>query len=748
MNRVRPRLYLIGAALLAALAPIALVGRSASASGPGASPPSASPRLDHVFVIVEENHGFTDVIGNPAAPNLNALASQFGVATQYFGVSHPSEPNYVGLLGGNTFGVSSDNAYWTQQVDQPSLITQLDQAGISWKAYLQALPHANFEDICYPSKCNGSPDNDPLYVSKHDAIQNFTPSLNPADWARQVPIGQLQDDLASGDVPAFNYVIPDECHDMHGDPPYCIDGGNVDNGNPQAADPQDQRLVTVGDAYLGQLVSSITHAAFWSQGNNAIAVVFDEGDDNQGCCDAGTSDPNGTGGGQVAAVVVTSHGPRGVSDNTPYNHYSLLSTVQHAFGLGCLQFSCDTANVEPMTPLFLSPKPSKAVATDVLPETDFPTPTPTPAEPASLTSLTPSGGGWMVDPSPLLGTSDNSLGAVAGSGANDVWAVGDYLPDTATSNQDATLPLADHFDGTSWSAVPVPNVGPNFNVLFGVTDPAGQAIAVGVQLDSAFRDRALVDAWNGSSWHAVAVPQPGSQRDIFFSVSATSPSDVWAVGDQQGGDGVFETLTEHWDGSHWSVVPSPDPGAAGNHLYGVSALGPDDAWAVGQQLGASGPDTPLIEHWDGTAWSVVASPVVADGSAFLHGVAASDGTVWAVGEDDDPVNGGRPLVEEYHDGTWKTVSLPRAGSNWTSLWGVTAHDDAVWAVGTFVDPASGNNETLVLRGGDGGWHVVNAPNPGSGSNILGGVAAVGGSVWAVGVYDTGGSNMTLIEHTS
>jgi hypothetical protein len=73
-----------------------------------AADPPASAHYDHVFVIVEENHGFTDIIGNPAAPNLNALASRYGLATNYFAVAHPSEPNYVALLGGSPFNVASD----------------------------------------------------------------------------------------------------------------------------------------------------------------------------------------------------------------------------------------------------------------------------------------------------------------------------------------------------------------------------------------------------------------------------------------------------------------------------------------------------------------------------------------------------------------------------------------------------------------------------------------------------------------
>ena len=169
-----------------------LTGLVASPAVAAPAPPTPTaagvPHYDHIFVIVEENHGLTDLIGNPAAPNINALAHQFGLATMYFGVTHPSEPNYVALLGGDFFGVADDNPYWLNSVDKPNLTTQLDQAGLPWKAYLQALPYPGFEGICYPTRCNGSPDVDPLFVSKHDAIQNFTTARNPpSSW----PLGPV-----------------------------------------------------------------------------------------------------------------------------------------------------------------------------------------------------------------------------------------------------------------------------------------------------------------------------------------------------------------------------------------------------------------------------------------------------------------------------------------------------------------------------------------------------------------------------
>jgi hypothetical protein len=736
MRGRRIRLWRLGRLASSCLIAAALsaFGVTATASPPALAQPASVPRLDHVFVIMEENNGFHDVIGDPAAPNLNYLARTFGLETDYFGVSpDSSESNYVGLLGGSTYGIVSDDAYWKNTINAPSLISQLDQAGVSWKAYLQALPYPGYEGICYPAKCNGAPDSDPLFVSKHDGIQNFTTSQAPADWSRQVPISDLATDLRSGDVPQFSYVVPDECHDMHGDPPYCLDSGNI-------GDPENQHLVAVGDAYLGHLVSEITHASFWAQGNNAIAVTFDNGDNSAGCCDANP------GGGQIATIVITSHGPRGVKDPMPANHYSLLSSIQRALGLGCLQFTCDTRHVKPLALLFAITG-SRAIATTPLPELAWPTPTPgDPPEPTSMTTAAPSAGGWTVQKAQLLGTSDNSVGAIAGSSPSDVWAFGDFLPDATGSNQDVTLTFAEHYDGTKWTVVRTPNTGPNFNSFYGGAASGGWAWAVGEHLNANYQDRGLIEVWNGQTWSIADNPQPGSVRDMFFAASALSPSDVWVVGDQEGRNGLFETLAEHWDGNSWSVIPTPDPGSSGNHLYAVDAVSPDDVWAVGQQLGGQFPDSGLVEHWDGHGWSALTLSA-SSASVLLDGITVGpDGTVWVVGEADTP-QGGRPLIEYYQAGTWQTGTIPSsAGSVWTNLYAVAVVGDTVWAVGTYVDPATDNNNALVLSGQDGSFSVDPAPDPGSGSNILGGLTAIDGQMWADGVYDNGGSEIPFVEH--
>jgi hypothetical protein len=691
---------------------LAVVAAGLTVAVPTASASAPVPHYDHVFMVVEENHGFTDVIGNPAAPNLNALARQYGVATDYFAVAHPSEPNYVAMLGGSTFGVTTDNPYYVNKVDQPSLISQLDHAGISWKAYLQSLPRAGYQGICYPANCNGAPDKDPLYVSKHNGITNFTTSWNAPDRSRQVPIEQLATDLRRGTVPAFNYVIPDECHDQHGDPPYCLDSGTP-------GDPQDQRLVATGDQYLGQLVSSITGAGFWAKGNNAIVIVYDEGDDNVG------------GGGRAASVVITSHGPRHVQDPTPYSHYSLLQTIQRTFGLGCLANTCDTAHVTSMSPL-LTVSGAPALASVALPVPNLATPTPSPVEPVSFVTNTPSSAGWTVQAAPRLGTGDNTFGAVAPVSPNDVWAVGNFLPDTPSSNPDATLSLAAHFDGTRWTSTPAPSIGPNFNTLFGVAAVPGRAWAVGVALDRDYQAHSLIEAWNGTAWHVVATPVLDTQRDYLTSATAVSADDVWAVGERQDRAGVFSTLVEHFDGHRWSVVPSPNPGAAGNHLYGVAAASSDDVWAVGQRSAQ-----PLVEHWDGRRWSVVTVP----GVGVLDAVAVHGKDVWAVGQTDDALHQARPLV--LHD--W-TVTVPTGiGAAFSNVTGVAVAGGTAWLAGTYVNSVTGLQHTLVARNDGTGWRAVAAPDPGTGDKVLGAIAASGGNLWAVGYDKTDTARDPLIE---
>jgi hypothetical protein len=355
----------------------------------------------------------------------------------------------------------------------------------------------------------------------------------------------------------------------------------------------------------------------------------------------------------------------------------------------------------------------------------------------------------------LLGGSDNSVGAVAGSSPTDVWAVGDYLPDAANSNQDATLTFAEHYDGKKWTVVRTPNEGPNFNSFYGLAATGGEAWAVGENLNSAFQDRALVEVWSDGAWHVPSIPQPGSVRDLLFGAAAPSTNDVWVVGDQEGPNRRFETLAEHWDGDSWSVVPTPDPGSTGNLLYAVDAVSSDNVWAVGEQLGGSVPDRALVEHWDGSSWSVVPVPALASSNVLLDAVTATpDGSqVWVAGEADTPDGGGQPLIEHWTAGSgWTVQQLPAVpdGANWSNLYGLAVDGSSVDAVGTFVNPSTDNNQVLLLQGdSSGSWSIVGAPNPGGagGTDIPGGIANIDGQLWMAGTYTTATSNnLPLIEH--
>jgi phospholipase C len=315
--------------LLAAGAAVALAALPAAVSAQKPIVPGTGiPRYQHVFVIVMENHSYDEIIGNPLAPKINALANEYGLATNYYGVTHPSEPKYVAMIGGSFFGIQDDAPYTTHTINGPSLASQLEGAGLTWKTYQQALPYAGYTGTRYPTP------GPTLYASKHNPFLNFASVQNsPAELQRIVPDTQLATDLQAGTVPNFSYIVPDQCHDMHG-----TTGCSADSA-----------LIAAGDTYVSDTVNLITGSTTWQRGNNAIVVNWDEDDfssANLGCCDANP------GGGHVATIVITNHGPRGVQDATPSNHYSLLQTIQLAFHLGCLQNTCDTANVTPLSLLF------------------------------------------------------------------------------------------------------------------------------------------------------------------------------------------------------------------------------------------------------------------------------------------------------------------------------------------------------------------------------------------------------------
>jgi hypothetical protein len=288
---------------------------------------------------------------------------------------------------------------------------------------------------------------------------------------------------------------------------------------------------------------------------------------------------------------------------------------------------------------------------------------------------------------------ESSLSAVAEIAPNDGWAVGGVSnPSTGLIN-----PLIEHFNGTAWSVVPSPVVQGSF--LTGVSGVASNDVwAVGTGSSST---TPLDEHWNGTQWTIVSTPSlPPSGGGWFNAVTAIASNDVWAVGFANGNN-----LFEHWNGSSWSVVSSPSPGIE-PFLSSVVALAPNNAWAVGETTvvnGSIGTGQALIEHWDGSSWNVVPSPNVGGGSpsAFneLSGVAAvSANNVWPVGRFPDPnTNVYKTLTENWDGSSWSVIPSPNVTSgDSNSLSGVTATSNGdVVAVGE-APLSNGKGNGLIL----------------------------------------------------
>src|SRR5579883_757533 len=204
------------------------------------------PGFDHIFVIVMENHGYDEIIGNANAPHINALASKYGLATNYYAVTHPSEPNYVALIGGSYFGIQDDAPYYTHTITAPSLVDQLEAKGLTWKSYNESMPTPGYQGAVYPNQSNA------LYASKHNPFMNFAHVQSSlTELHKNVPIHYLFDDLASGNVPNFSFIVPDQCSDMHGGQPACPSSSTPGDAN-------DEALIKAGDDYVGGLYNHIT----------------------------------------------------------------------------------------------------------------------------------------------------------------------------------------------------------------------------------------------------------------------------------------------------------------------------------------------------------------------------------------------------------------------------------------------------------------------------------------------------------
>ena len=257
---------------------------------------SGVPPLDHVFVIVMENTAYSSIVGSSAAPYINSLIPTGALAANYYGVTHPSLPNYLSLTGGSTYGITSDCT--TCWINASNVADGVENAGKSWKAYEESMPYACFVGDSYP------------YAQKHDPFIYFNNIRNNAARCQNhvVPYTQLSTDLRStSTTPNYAFITPNMCNDMH------------------------DCSIQTGDGWLQRQVPGILASPAFTTQHSLLAITWDEDDFS--------------GSNQVATLFLGSGALGGASSGTSYNHYSLLHTVEAALGTSTL--TSNDANAAP-----------------------------------------------------------------------------------------------------------------------------------------------------------------------------------------------------------------------------------------------------------------------------------------------------------------------------------------------------------------------------------------------------------------
>jgi acid phosphatase len=242
-------------------------------------------QFGHVFLLVEENHSYSEVIGNAAMPYLNSLASTYGLATQYYANLHPSIADYFMLTAGQP--VTLNDAY-TGVVASDNLVRDLNASGKTWKSYAESLPQVGYTggDV-YPYMKHHNP-----FVYLSDVVQQ------PAQLNNVVPFTQFSGDLSSGHLPNFSFIIPNILDDAH-------------TGS-----------LAQADTWLHANISPLINSATFQQ-DGLLIITFDEGDI--------TDLTNG--GGHVATVVVSSKSRKKFQSTTMYQHQSTLRTILQVLGV-------------------------------------------------------------------------------------------------------------------------------------------------------------------------------------------------------------------------------------------------------------------------------------------------------------------------------------------------------------------------------------------------------------------------------
>lgn len=310
ISTVVPRSLVALAAVIVLASGLLIVGRAsllwaAAPSPSGAvtdllSPPPDSlravPALSHAYLVIFENKDVDEVTGNADAPTFNALRQRYAALDVYQGVAHPSQPNYLALVSGSTMGVLDDDVH---DVDGPTIFDQLEASGRDWRVYAENVPPG-----CYAGEgAVDGVDGEGAYVRKHEPAISFDAIReDPARCARIQSLDAF--DPAAADL---EIIIPNQCHNAHSCP------------------------IAVADAWLARFTSTLFASSAYRDGGAAF-ILFDEAD--------GKNETN-----RIPAIVASEAIAPGTVSTVAHDHYSVLRTLQDAWGLPCLAASCSANTV-------------------------------------------------------------------------------------------------------------------------------------------------------------------------------------------------------------------------------------------------------------------------------------------------------------------------------------------------------------------------------------------------------------------
>jgi phosphatidylinositol-3-phosphatase len=258
------------------------------------------PNFSHIVMIVFENKEFDSVVGNGKMSYFNLLASTYTLLTAHYATTHPSLPNYLSLIGGDTFGITSDCEDCF--INSPSLPDLIEQSGRAWKTYQDDMP-----DPCFAGSTL-------RYMQKHNPFVYFDPIRLDAGRCKNsvVPLTQLEGDIALNDLPNFIFISPDICYSSH------------------------DCALDLSDGWLKEQINKLYPVLESSGEPFLIILTWDEGQGNNSCCGLPES-----AGGRVATVLISPQVKQNFKDKTPYSHYSILKTISEAWGLPKLGHAAD-----------------------------------------------------------------------------------------------------------------------------------------------------------------------------------------------------------------------------------------------------------------------------------------------------------------------------------------------------------------------------------------------------------------------